>query len=78
MSDWLEGGCVLELALLWVSTRHMTLAAMWFCGVSLTLPLMVAGLSMSCCWLQRMWLAIVQVDSEESSLGCSWTVLLKR
>ena len=42
-------------------------AVMCFCGVSLTLLLIVARLSMSCCWLRRMWSAIVQVDSEGSS-----------
>ena len=53
-------------------------AEMWFCGMSLMLLLIVAGLSLSCCWLQRMWLAIIQVDSEGSLLGYSQTVPLKR
>ena len=53
-------------------------AVMWFCSMSLMLPLIVARLSMLCCWLQRIWLAIVQVDSKESLLSCSQTVPLKR
>ena len=69
---------MLELALPWVSTRRVMSAVMCFCGVSPMLPSIVAGLSMLCCWLQRMWSAIVRVDSEGSSLGHSRTVPLKR
>ena len=62
-----EGGHMLELASPWVSTRSVMLAVMCFCGMSPTLPSIVAGLSMLCCWLRRT-VAVHSVPSDQVHL----------